>query len=232
MHLEVAKLLKLQEIDGRLEILRRELRSRPRIVEEQDERVIDIRKRHEALDSDHKIKMREMDRLDLDIKSTEAKIAEVRQKLNLVRTNKEFAALNEEIRSLMEDKSGVEDQLLALWEERDDLKKREGDLEQELVEARKILLEEQQRAEQEIEEIRKEAEQLVAERERALAPIDETILEDYQVLFSRYRDRSIVLVEGGVCGGCNMTLSPQVINELRNDAAVVACANCSRILVS
>ena len=230
MHPEIQKLLKLQLIDGRLELLRKELQSRPGLVEEQDSRVIAIGKRRAQLQVEHKEKKMEIDRIDLEIKSQDSKIAELRKKLNLVRTNKEFAALNQEILGIETEKSTIEDQLLGVWEERDRLQKGERELDRELQEARRLLAEERKLAESEAEQIRKEAEQLMAEREAALNPIGDKLLGDYEVLFSRYRERSIVIAEGAVCGGCNMTLSPQVINQLHDDSAVVSCGNCGRLL--
>ena len=42
MHPEIEKLLRLQELDNRLEILRKEIASRPELVDAQDSRVIGI----------------------------------------------------------------------------------------------------------------------------------------------------------------------------------------------
>ena len=36
--------------------------------------------------------------------------------------------------------------------------------------------------------------------------------------------------EGGVCGGCNLTLSPNLINQLRRTDKIIRCTYCSRIL--
>lgn len=229
MHPEIDKLVRLQQIDGRLEILRKELASRPELVEAQDSRVIAIEERRESIAAARQAKKLEIDRTQLDIKGFESKIQETKGKIPNIKGNEEYAALMKQIDDLKNQQGDSEEKLLYLWEEMEAFESEDKVLDKELAEARKILEEERGTLAEESAEIRQQAEALLAERETARDPIEEELLETYDVLFSRYRDRSVVSADGGVCAGCHMSLNPQTMNMLVG-SQLVTCKNCSRIL--
>jgi hypothetical protein len=74
---------------------------------------------------------------------------------------------------------------------------------------------------------------LAAEREvRAAATVgiqEQGWLTLYQRVFSR-KDRALVPIEGGVCGGCHMQLPPFVAHAVKNQSALVTCEYCGRLL--
>ena len=67
------------------------------------------------------------------------------------------------------------------------------------------------------------------DRDNMRGDIEGSILDEYDQLFTRYRERSVVPVDVGICGGCNMTLSPQTLADLKGTKAV-HCNNCRRLL--
>ncbi|MCI0650914.1 MAG: C4-type zinc ribbon domain-containing protein [Planctomycetes bacterium] len=230
MHQEVAKLLALQELDGRLEILRRELANRPQIIAAQDSRVLEIEKRRTAVEAAVKSKKIEIDKMDLELKTAEARIQETRAKVTAVKTNAEYSALMAQVARIEEDKGRFEERLLGLWEELEGLKRDLAGQERAREEAKKILEAERKEIEAEVAEIEAEIGGCQEKRRQAVAPIDREVLATYARLYERYRDRTVVSADARVCAGCHMTVAPQILNLLHNERGIVNCTNCARIL--
>ena len=227
---EISNLLKLQRVDSRLELLQRELGSRPVLVAEQDSRVIAIQERKEQTGLALKGSKLEIDKADLDLKSHEAKIEESKKKLGQASTNNEYAALNQQIARFEEEREPFEEKLLVLWDEHEQLEAALEELDKELVDAKKILDSESAEIGEEIAEIEAEIAKFEEKREEAKAPIDADMLTEYERLRKRYGANCVVSAETHVCAGCHMSISPQILNLLNDDSKVTACTNCARIL--
>ena len=87
---EVKQLLALQRIDGRLELLRRELELRPKMHSEKQERLDDLKGKKTEIQGFQKEIQRRVDRAELEGKSIDEKIAENRAKLTNASTNTEY----------------------------------------------------------------------------------------------------------------------------------------------
>ena len=49
------------------------------------------------------------------------------------------------------------------------------------------------------------------------------------MIFPR-KDRALVALEDGVCGGCHMQLPPYVVHATKKHSSIVLCEYCGRIL--
>jgi len=226
---EIQSLLKLQRIDRRLELLRRELELRPRMHSEKKDRLTAIEEKRSEIQGMQKDVQRRIDGVELEGKSIDAKVEESRRKLGQASTNTEYQGFLVQIARYQKERGVFDDQLLELWDEMEKTKALAKECETAAAEQRSIVDEEKGELEKELASIRKEARTLLSERETARKPIDAELLATYDTLFARYRDRSIVSVEGGICGGCNMSLSPQIMADLRGTKPV-HCNNCRRLL--
>lgn len=226
---EIRSLLELQRIDRRLELLRRELDQRPRMHSEKRDRLAAIEGKRAEILGMQKDVQRRIDGVELEGKSIDAKVAENRKKLGQASTNTEYQGFLLQIARFEKDRSVIDDQLLELWDEMEKTKALAKECEAAAAEQRTVVDEEKGELEKELISIRKEARALLADREAARKPIDGELIAVYDSLFARYRDRSVVPVEGGICGGCNMSLSPQILADLRGTKPV-HCNNCRRLL--
>ena len=69
------------------------------------------------------------------------------------------------------------------------------------------------------------------EKKDAIATgIDSELMGVYTKLSGRGNGQAVASVNGGVCGGCNMTLTSQTISELIKGDEIVRCMMCGRIL--
>ena len=60
--------------------------------------------------------------------------------------------------------------------------------------------------------------------------MDEAARAKYERLLKHKGQNVIVGIQHGVCGGCHMQLSRQVIVSCQSDQELVNCPNCGRIL--
>lgn len=60
--------------------------------------------------------------------------------------------------------------------------------------------------------------------------IEESVRARYERLLRHKGERVVVGVDRGVCGGCHMTLPPQILVSCKSDQEIVTCPNCGRIL--
>lgn len=226
---EIQILLGLQRIDRRLELLRRELEQRPRMHSEKKERLAAIEGKRGEIQGMQKDVQRRIDLMELEGKAIDAKVEESRRKLGQASTNTEYQGLLVQIARYQKERGVIDDQLLELWDEMEKTKALAKECDTASSEQRSVVEEEQGELDKELASIRKEARTLLAQREAARKPIDPELLAVYDALFARYRDRSVVSVEGGICGGCNMSLSPQTLADLKGTKPV-HCNNCRRLL--
>ncbi len=226
---EIQQLLKLQRIDGRLELLKRELELRPKMHSEKKARLELLgEKRLEILSLQRETQMR-IDRIDLEAKSVDEKIQDSESKLSNASSNAEYHGFQTQIATYQSERSEIDDQLLAIWEEMEEAKKLEEQCDQAIAEQKAIVEDEKGDLEKELDSIREEARGLLNDRDGMRGKIEASLLDEYDQLFTRYRERSVVPVDVGICGGCNMTLSPQTMADLKGTKPV-HCNNCRRLL--
>ena len=226
---EIQALLALQRLDRRLVLLHRELELRPRMHSEKEERLAALEGKAGEIKELERDVQRRIDRIELEGKSIDEKIAADRAKLANASTNTEYQGFLSQIARLEVERGQVDDQLLEIWEEMEQAKGLEKDCARAIAEQRAIVEEEQRELEKELASIQVEAKGILGERDGARSAVDAALLEEYDILFARYRERSVVPVDGGICGGCNMSLSPQTMANLKGTKPV-HCNNCRRLL--
>lgn len=226
---EILQLLKLQRLDGRLELLRRELEMRPKMHSVKQERLADLEGKKKEIHEVERDITRRIDRIELEGKSIDEKIAENEKRLGSANTNVEYQGFQSQIARLREQRAVVDDQLLEIWDEREEAANLDKQCDKVIAEQRAIVDEESVELEKELAVIRTEAKKLLAERVTAREPIPAELLDEYDALFGRYGHQSIVRVDEGICGGCHMSLSPQIMANLK-DTKPVHCNNCRRLI--
>jgi predicted nucleic acid-binding Zn-ribbon protein len=228
---QLQSLLKVQRLDGRLELLRRELENRPKMHSAKQERLEDIiGKRQEILELQKEIQIR-IDRIELEGKSIDDKVADNQVKLGNATSNAEYQGFQAQIARYQSEREEVDEQLLEIWDEMEQAKALEKQADAAIAEQSSIVAEEKVELEKELESIREEARGIWAERDRARTEVPAELIEEYDGLFARYANRSIVPVDAGICGGCNMAINPQTRANLQGDG-LVHCNNCRRLLYS
>jgi uncharacterized protein len=230
MREEIRALLEIQNLD--MEI--RELKARSGVIEdglesilseiEKDERII---KEEKDKDTSSRVRSKE---LELEVEEKKNRIDKYQSQLFKIKNNKEYTALLHEIEGLKADIRILEDRILELMEEGEGEKDLMQEAQANLERARQRYWDEEEKAGEELGRIAS----LIREKQRVrlekAEKIDPDLKERYEIIFVRKPDRAVAAVRHGVCTGCNMELTAQVLNDLARDEMICQCENCGRFI--
>ncbi len=227
---DIQQLITLQEIDLELEIIKGEKDEIPakiailnRELEELEAELASEKERLESDENEKKLKESEL-------RDEEEKLKKSRDKLNAVKTNKEYKAVLKEVEDHNKQNSLLEERILALMDELDSLKNSVDVLESKLNERRAEIGAEVGDLTKKTDEIDKSIGSKQDKREKLLAKIDPKYSETYNRLSKRLGGTVVVSVSKGICSGCFMNLPPQFFNEMLRDLDIKICPNCSRLI--
>lgn len=230
-------LLSLQEIELQIVDIRRQLAARQRSVERQLAKCETVEQALAAEKDELRRVQIEQDELDVDLKARAAHVAKLRDNLNSVRTNKEYAAVLSQLNNEKADMTRLEARGIELLA---------------AVEARKKSAAERQVAvqheEQRLANVRTQlaqaeasfADRLAAlerKRDAAADGVQDKDLALFNRISERYEGEVMARVmqvhprrQEFICEGCNMSLAAERANALMSRDEVITCDNCGRIL--
>jgi len=232
----IRPLLDLQRVDSTLDRLKQrkadlpEQRALDELTAQRAETQKSMAGRHEAFD----MSARDQSKLEAEIASMEDKIAHESNRLYSgdISNPKELAAIQAELDGLRRRKQHVEDQLLDVMEGREKseaaLNETKGAID-ELAGRIDAATATRDAAAVEIEKELAEAE---AERGDIVPRIPEEVLVIYEDLRLKKNGIGAAKLDGNVCRGCGVSLSPLAMDKIRRDPdTLIRCENCRRILV-
>ncbi len=229
----VQPLLALQEVDGRLRDLQKELKLIPkRRAEEKARLAAAERDLTTARGTLANVKVR-INASEMDLASKREYIEKLKRDQGSLRTNKEFLAINTQIER-------AENDIAAAQERRDSAQGQvspetqalEGalaryDQEKATVDAYLNQLEEREKI------VEEELVNVEAERERVVKNVPETALKYYERLkMTRWPCMTRFNLAADVCTGCNLVQPPSIAQQVRRNLGMVTCQSCGRILYS
>jgi predicted nucleic acid-binding Zn-ribbon protein len=228
----IKKLLELQDLDLLMRGIEQELRDIParKALEEGrlQEHTEALNKAQDELKASHA----KVQQLELESESRQVKIRKLRQQQFELKSNKEFKAMDLEIETILGQISNLEDKELVLMDEVEESKvgvdEKSADLKEEAANVALDVAQLDERAAEQAQEL----EQVQAQRAEAITHVDESWLTHYQRVFDRRGNQVVVPLEGGVCGGCHMTLPPAVMHATHKQDEMVCCEYCGRLLYS
>jgi len=227
---EIARLMSLQAIDrelrelegslssiaGRIDQLRREVDAHQseldRLQQEEEESGVNRR------------------RLEKELAEGEARIRNKRMRLNQARNDKELQALGIEVDTLKENNQRLEAELLAAMEAAEARGPRIVTLRGTLDEKRKELETAEKEIAAQLEDLKVSIAKQRADRDLMARDIPASLLQRYEVIFSKRAGLAVAEAKGGTCQGCRMRLPPQLYNELQKHLQIHFCPACQRIL--
>jgi predicted nucleic acid-binding Zn-ribbon protein len=223
-------LLVLQDRDRRIASLKAESARIPQEIAAVQKRVQDESARLDAAKLQLKQIEAEKKKLEVDAESKRAQITKYRVQLNQIKSNTEYQALLKEINNAEQEIVHLEDVELELM---DKTEKLQPLLKQEQVQLKEVTA----KGETDTAELKRRAQNaekelvtLRAERESLAAQADAELLARYDRLMRSKGDYAIVSIVHGNCGGCHLTLPPQVVHNAKEGGEAVSCDYCGRIL--
>ena len=186
------------------------------VVETQREQLEDLRKRRKEKDNQ--------------LRMGQETLKRTRERLLEVKTNKEYQSILKEIETLETKNSHMEDEIISLLEELDVFEKGVKTKEADLDVQRRRYEEDKAKMEEELNSIAKELDLCARKGGEIREKIPADMLRKYEQIKNATRGVAVVSVWKEVCGGCHMSIPPQLYNELQKSQVLITCPNCSRII--
>ena len=169
------------------------------------------------------------DEKQLQLKSNEGRIDDLKSKLISASSNKEYQALKEQIAADEMANSVLSDEILEMFEKLDE---HEADLEQaqeKLTKGREELDKTTRRVSDEHTVLAAELDQAKEKLSAAEAKLPGEFRADYDRVVQTRGDEALAPLEGETCGGCNFSVTPQMISEIIMSKPVF-CKSCGCLL--
>lgn len=222
----------LQNIDSkidRLQVLKGEL---PLEVEDLEDEIVASNNRIEKMTAEVEELSQDIVNYEVAKKNSDALIERYEKQLDNVKNNREFDALTKEV-GMQKLEIQLSDKKLRISTEKADAKK--GLLE-EMTSKMSILSDMLESKKAELAEITKETDleedKLRKKSERAMKKVDDYYLTAYNRIRKNYKNGlAVVSVDRDSCGGCHVSIPPQLQLDIENELSIIPCENCGRIFI-
>ena len=227
---QIKILAELQTIDSDIYSLKKELETHPEIKKEADRNFDSKKTVLKAAEEELKnIQVRQKN-LEMDLGSKEEKVKKLQGQLYSLKSNKEYQAMELEIKGLKADDSLLEEEILKTFDAVEAAKAK-------VQKEKEFLLTEEKKYKAQLEVLNQRATeiqsaiQVFEEKRKVFVPnIDPKILPQYERLLKSREGLAIAPIRNNSCGGCNIGLPPQVVNEARMQEKFLTCESCARML--
>ncbi len=169
------------------------------------------------------------DRKQLQLKTAEAKIADLEAKLNACKSNREYQMFREQIAADRMATKVLEDEVLEGLERIDMLKPTVPTAEEGIVEAKRKLADEENRVRAEEGQLQGEVSRITGELTAVEKDLGDDIRETYTRVVRNKGAEGMAAAEGRDCGGCHQQITSNQLSELMA-GRIVTCRSCGRLL--
>ncbi len=232
-------LISLQDVEHQIVDIRRQLAAKQRAVTRQTNKLREVEQALQQAHDDLRQTQIAADAADVELKSRDAHVNKLRDNLNSVRTNKEYAAVLAQLNNEKADRNRVEGRAMELLSEVESRKAAMADLQSNVEEEQRRLANLQGQLEQTQSSFDERLAALQARRDEAAAQVDPKTMELFNRLSERYEGEVMARCtqvhprrQEYICEGCNMSVTIERASALmsRERDEVVQCGSCGRIL--
>jgi predicted nucleic acid-binding Zn-ribbon protein len=227
-------LINVQALDTKIAALESEQARLPRQIEAVQAAVAQARDGVQTLKGRLDQNKKDTRAKEKDLEDAQVKRQKSEARLYAVKTNKEYSAVLVEIEEIKQEKAKIEEEVLSLMEMQERLAMEIRNAEASLKTGESQGREEEAQIRQRLAAVEAELDGLRGERESLSRDLPKDLLADYEKLL---RPRGglavarVLPVDGGsICGGCRMTLTPQCLQEVKQQSALLNCESCGRFL--
>ena len=226
----IEKILILQDRDRKILTVKSELNHIPAERQQLQTKAATAQSNLDA--GKHQAKHLESERkkLELEVDAKKQLIEKYSLQQFQTKKNEEYRALAHEIQTCKEAITKLEDQQLDLMEQAETAQKQVATATQTAAEMKRntdSLLADLAAREQ---NLKKELAELQTNRGQLAEAVDEDTRFRYERLLKHKGEKVVVGIQHGVCGGCHMQLSRQIVVTCQAEQEIVTCPNCGRIL--
>lgn len=231
-------LIKLQSVENRLRVVKSKLARCRRAVIFQENQLRTLQSGVEAKKEEIKMTKVQSDRLELELKHRDERIAKYRAALNMAKTNKEYSAILTELNTSKADNSKIENQILELMKNIDADQATCTEIQTQIDEQMARLEEIRKDTETKAVDFETEIETIQVEWDAAAKDVPADALEVFNRVADTYDGEALAVagkqeekVDVYSCGGCFMGLPAEIVNRLMTKDEIIRCTNCTRIMI-
>jgi len=170
-----------------------------------------------------------LDQKQLQLKTAEAKVKELRIKLNTAQNNREYQTLQEQILAVEMTNSVLADEILEALDKVDDHKKTVARVDSDLTAARQKLGKVRTDVSEREPSLRTDIARLEAELKQSEASLPAEVREPYQRVVRHLGEDALAPVENQCCGGCNQQIPLNLCSRIMMNQPIF-CKSCGRML--
>jgi predicted nucleic acid-binding Zn-ribbon protein len=225
------KLIELQKIDGEIFNCKKDLKEKPETLNVLDQEFQSKKAGLKELEDKLRALILQRKDIELQLKEKEDAIIKSNAQLSLLKTNKEYQTKLNEIESIKADKSILEEKILISYDQADTITAEINKEKAAVAEEEKKFAVQKKVIEDQIKVLEDRINVLDSQRKQYLPDIDPNYLAMYERVLNHKSGIAIVpYMEGNICGGCYMLLTPQMANAIKMYDQLITCEMCSRIL--
>jgi hypothetical protein len=230
------RLLDLQRVDSAIDRLTQRKADLPeqRTLDDLGDQLEELRAAHAAKKAELDEISREQSRFEGEVQMIDDKIKHESNRLygGDITSPKELASIQAELDALRRRKNHLEDQDLEVMERREAVEAGLSSLADQLSELERSVTEATEARDKAAVEIETELTNNTAMRAEIVPELSPELLETYEELRPKKGGVAAAALEGGVCRGCGVSLSPVALDAMKRESPELArCENCRRILV-
>jgi uncharacterized protein len=224
-------LLELQDIDSKLDQLRKLRGDLPEEVRDLEDEIIGIETRVGKFDTEVASLNAEVERHSQNKKESDKLIIKYKDQQMNVRNNREFDAITKEL-ELQELEIQLSDKRIREAEYKISQKKVEIDETNENKDKRTAILEQKKlELEKLVSDSQDEEEKYLKQSEKQAKKVEERLLKAYHRIRGGAKNGlAVVAVDRGACGGCFNVVPPQRQADIMDKQKIIICEHCGRIL--
>jgi predicted nucleic acid-binding Zn-ribbon protein len=224
-----AVLRELHRIHIQLSDLRERRDRGPRQIKAHEANVAKFEAEVSRLKNEHKAARMTADQKQLQLKSGETKILDLRTKLNQVKNNREYQALKDQIAADEMAGSVLQDEILETLDKIEEAKKTVTEAEAKLAKAKEEMARVQQTVRDQHGVLDADCKRLEAELLESEKKLPDDLRETYSRMVRGKGADGMAQVEGEHCGGCYQNITANTMSSLMMDK-IVMCQVCGRML--
>lgn len=229
MDVSAETLRTLHRIHRQLADLRGRLQRGPRQVQSAEQ---NVRRLQQAGDEARQLVTKTRlaaDQKELQLQEREARIEDLRRKLNTCSSNREYQAILEQIAADEQANSVLSDEILELLDKVTHLQQRAQQTQEELAKGKADFEKIRQRVQNERQVLEDDVARVRHELDEAEAKLPSDFRRDYQRIVRARGEDALAPLEGDCCGACYQTVTPQMLNDVAMGRPVF-CKACGSIL--
>ena len=219
----------LHRMHRQLADLAEQLAAGPRAVAARTRQVDAAEARKSAAADDVKKARLVADQKQLQLKSAEAKIADLEAKLNACKTNREYQTLRDQIAADRMATKVLEDEIIEALERIDAVKPAVPAAETEITAAKKLLADAEAKVKAESGRLEAEVTRIRADLQAAEKDLVDDVRERYDRVVKQKGADGMSPVDGQTCGGCYQQLTGNMLSDVML-GRIITCRSCGRML--